>query len=100
MTPGSFVDRIVEVRRLDHVVLLVAAQTVLRPEGRGQPDVAAGGQRVERMGQVRGERGGMGEQGDALALQRGAQRGVGEQPVDAEDHGRHAAASSSAKQSE
>ena len=31
------VHRIVEVRRLDHVVLLVAAQAVLRAEGGGEP---------------------------------------------------------------
>ena len=45
-------------------------------------------QRVEAMGEVRGHRGGMGEQGDALALQRLAQGRVGEQAVDAEFHGR------------
>ena len=51
----------------DHVVLLVAAQAVLRAEGGADAEVAAGGERVERMGEVRRHRGGMGEQGDAPA---------------------------------
>jgi hypothetical protein len=55
------------VRRLDHIVLLVAAQPVLGPEGRREPEIVAGGKRVERMGQVRRHRGGMGEQGDPPA---------------------------------
>ena len=52
---------------LDHIVLLVAAQAVLRAEGGGDVD-AGGGERVEAVGEVAGHRGGMGEQGDALAL--------------------------------
>ena len=63
------VHRIVEVRRLDHVVLLVAAQAMLRTEGGGDLDVAARGQRVERMRQVFRHRSGMRQQGDAPALQ-------------------------------
>ena len=82
------VHRIVEVRRLDHVVLLVAAQAVLRAEGGGELDVAARGQRIERMGQVCGDRGRMRQQRDALALERRAQGGFGEQAIDAEFHGR------------
>ncbi len=46
----------------------------------------AGGQRVERMGQVCGDRGGMGEQGHALAAERRAQGAVGDKPIDAESH--------------
>jgi hypothetical protein len=46
---GNAVHRIVEVRRLDHVVLLVAAQAVLRAEGRGEPQVAERRERVERV---------------------------------------------------
>ena len=76
--------RVAEVRRFDHVVLLVAAQAVLRAEGGGQFEVGQGGQRVERVGEVGGDRGGMGEQGDAAAGERRAQGGVGEQAVDAE----------------
>jgi hypothetical protein len=94
------VQRVVEVGRLDHVVLLVAAQAVLRAEGGGELHVAAGRQGVERMGQVLGDRGRVREQGDAPALERLAQGGFGEQPVDAESHGRTANGSSSAKQSE
>ena len=89
--------RIVEVGRLDHVVLLVAAQAVLRAERGGELDVAAGGQRIERMGQVARDRGGMGEQRHAPALQRRAQGRVGEQPVDAEFHGASAVGSSQRK---
>ena len=57
-----------------------------------------GDQRVERMGQVRGHRGRMREQRDALALQRRAQLRVGEQAIDAEFHARSGAGRSSAKQ--
>ncbi len=85
---------------LDHVVLLVAAQTVLRTEGGGELDVTACGQRVEGMVQVLGNRRGVGKQGDAPAFERRAQGGFGEKPVDAEFHGRYGAGSSSAKQSE
>ena len=78
--------RIVEVRRLDHVVLLVAAQAVLRPEGRGQLQVAARGEGVERMREACGHRRRMGEQRDAATRQRPAQFRLGKQPVDAELH--------------
>ena len=44
--------RIVEVRRLDHVVLLVAAQTMLRTEGSADLDVAACDQRIQAMRQI------------------------------------------------
>ena len=76
--------RIEEVGRLDHVVLLVAAQAVLRAEGGGELDVGQGRQRVERVRQVARHRRRMGEQGDAAAVERRAQGGVGEQAVDAE----------------
>ena len=89
--------RVVEVGRLDHVVLLVAAQPVLRTEGGGNRDVTARGQRVQRVPQVVRDRGGVGEQRGAPALERRPKRGVGEEPVDAEVHGAHAAGSSSAK---
>ena len=61
------VDRIGEIGRFDHIVLLVAAQAVLRPEGGGDVH-ARRDQRVEGVRQVRGHRSGMREQGDALAL--------------------------------
>ena len=44
--------RIVVVRRLDHVVLLVAAQAVLRTESCADLDVAARDKRIERMRQI------------------------------------------------
>jgi hypothetical protein len=82
------VDRIVIIGRFDHIVLLVAAQPVLGPEGGADPEVAAGGERVERMGEVLGHRGRMGEQGDTAAGQWRAQRGVGEEAVEAGLHPR------------
>jgi hypothetical protein len=90
--------RVGEVCRLDHVVLLVAAQTMLRPERGGEVD--AGGQRIERMRQILGHRSGMRQQCHAPALERRAQLVFGEKPVDTAFHGRTTAGSSSAKQSE
>ena len=61
--------RIAEIRRLDHVVLLVAAQPVLRAESRGDVESANAAQRIERMLELRGHRGRMREQRDAPALE-------------------------------
>ena len=53
---------------------------MLRPEHRG--DIHPhGDKRVETVGQVGGDRGGMREQRDALARQRRAQREIGEQAI-------------------
>jgi hypothetical protein len=41
------VHRIPEVQRLDHVVLLVAAESVLRTKGGNQLNVVKGRERVE-----------------------------------------------------
>ena len=81
-------NRIAEVRRFDHVVLLVAAQAVLRTEGGGELHVAARAQRIERVGQVARDGGRMREQRDAPALERRAQFWFGDEPVDAEFHDR------------
>ena len=78
--------RIVEILQLDHVVLLVAAQSMLRTEGGRELDVAARGQRIERVRQVGGDRSGMREQSDAPAVKRRPQRGFGDKAVDAEFH--------------
>src|SRR6266566_688054 len=56
---GDAVYWIVEVRRLDHVVLLVTTQAMLRAERRGDLYVAACGQRIERVRKVCRDRGGM-----------------------------------------
>ena len=48
----DFVDRIDEIRALDHIVLLVAAQAVLRTEGGGEADAAYGSQRIEAVGEI------------------------------------------------
>ena len=74
--------------RLDHVVLLVAAQAVLRAEGGGEAQIAERGERVERMRQVGGHRRRMGEQGDAAAA-RAARAGRARR---AGDRGRSASA--------
>ena len=66
---GNAVHRIAKVRRLDHVVLLVAAQPVLRTESRGDVEAANAAQRVERMLEVCRHRGGMREQRDTPALE-------------------------------
>ncbi len=89
--------RIVEVRRLDHVVLLVAAQAMLRTEGGGDLDVAAGGERIERMRQIGRDGSRMREQRHAPALERRAQGGLGDQSIDAELHDGTAGENSSAK---
>src|SRR5262249_62188942 len=93
------VYRIAEVGRFDHIVLLVAAQTMLRAESSGELDVATRGQRIERMLQVLRDRSGMREQCDAPALQRHAQSGFGEKSIDGKFHSDCAAGSSYAKQS-
>ena len=64
---GNAVHWVDEVGRLHHVVLLVAAQPVLGPEGRGQPDVAERRQGIEGMHEVARHGGGMGEQRHAPA---------------------------------
>src|SRR3546814_17864302 len=61
---------------------------MLRPEHRADID-PGGGERVEAVGQLGGDRGGMREQRDALAFERFAKRRVGEQAVDTEKR-RHA----------
>ena len=91
------VHRIKKIRRLDHVVLFVTAQTVLRTEC--GIDAAACGERIERMRQVRGDRRRMRQQGNALARERCPQRGIGDEAVDAELHGPYARQISHAKQS-
>ncbi len=94
------VHRIVVVRRLHHVVLLVAAQAVLGAEGGGQVHPGQGGQGVQRMGQVRGDRGRMGQQRHAPSFQRRPQGGVGDEAIDAELHASSGARTSQTKPSQ
>ena len=75
-----------EIRRLDHVVLLVAAQPVLRTERGAQIEIGQGGQRVERVREIVRHGGGMREQRDALAAQAFAQRARSEQAIQTELH--------------
>ena len=91
------VARVGLVRGLDHVVLLVALDPVLRAERGGDID-AGGDQRVEAMRKVERDRSRMRDQRDALTFEGPAQLGLGEQAVDAEFHAPRGAASSAAKQ--
>jgi len=77
--------RIGEVRRLHHVVLQVPAHAVLWAEHR-RDGHAGRDQRVEAVGQIRGDRGGMRKQGHALVRQRGAKIRFGEKTIDSEKH--------------
>ena len=70
---------------------------MLRAEGGGEIDPGRD-QRVERMGEVCGDRGGMRDQRDAPAFQRLAQGGVCQQAVNAEFHVRSGGGSVTAKQ--
>ncbi len=92
-------DRIIEVRRLLHVVLLVAAQAVLRPERRRQLQAGRRRQRVERMGEIARDGGRMCQKAEALSGQRAAKFGLREEPVQTEFHTGDAAGISTAKQS-
>jgi hypothetical protein len=79
--------RIAEIRRLDHVVLLVAAQAVLRTERRGDVQAANRTQCVQRVLEVRGHRSRVRQQGHAPSFELAQQLAVRQQPVDAElDH--------------
>ena len=66
---GNPMDRIAKVLRLDHVVLLVTAQPVLRTERGGDVEPADRAQRIERMLEIGGHRRGMREQRDASAFE-------------------------------
>src|SRR5262249_29527283 len=90
---GNRVRRIGEVARLDHVVLLVAAQPVLRPERRRERQ-SAREERVHRMREAFRDRGRVREEREAPALEALLQRTLLEQALDAEFQ-----ASSSAKPS-
>ena len=86
------------IRGLDHIVLLVALDPVLRAERGG--DVHAGrNQGIEAVRQVTRQAGGVRDQGNALALELGQKCRVGKQPIDTGNS--HAAAypSRAAKQS-
>ena len=63
------VHRVAKVRRLGHVVLLVAAQAVLRTEGRGDVEAADDAQRIQRMLELGGHRGRMRQQRHAPAFE-------------------------------
>ena len=75
--------RILGVRRLDHVVLEVGAEAVLRAEDRGERAVRRGGEPIDDVPELVVDRGGIGEHADAQAVE--ARRG--EQAFGAELHG-------------
>src|SRR5450830_855594 len=91
--------RIVEVRRLDHVVLLVATQAMLRTERSADLHVAACGERIQRVRQVFRYGSGMREQRHASAPEWHTQSGFGDESIDAKLHGCTTGENSSAKQS-
>ena len=74
------------VLRFDHIVLLVAAKPVLRPERGAQRYIADRRQRIERMDQVACYGRGVRQQRHAPPRQRLAQFGLFEQSVDSKPH--------------
>ena len=76
--------RIAKIRRLSHVVLLVAAQAVLRAKRGRDIQPANRAQRVERMFEFGGHRRGVREQRHAPAFELALQIDVGEQAIDTE----------------
>ena len=78
--------RVGEVRRFDHVVLLVPAQPVLRAERSNQVEVLERRERVQRVHQIARHRRRMREQRHAAARQRFSQRALLQQTVNSELH--------------
>src|SRR5689334_9284710 len=70
-------DRIEEIRGLDHVVLHVAANSMLWTESGCQLDIAGRSERIERVCECVREGSRMREQRGAPALERSAQLGLG-----------------------
>src|SRR5690606_20644755 len=91
------VARIDLVRGLDHVVLLVTFDAMLRPERGGDVDPHCN-ERVERVGEVLRYRGRMRHERHALAFEGLPELRLCKQPVDPELHGLAGAASWAAKQ--
>ena len=63
------IDRIGEIGRFHHIILLVALQPMLWSEGSGDVDISTSNQRVERMFKSRGHRSRMGNQCNPLSSQ-------------------------------
>ena len=79
-------DGVGEIRRLDHVVLLVAAQAVLRAEGRADRQPRKRRERVQAVCEIARHRCGVREQRETLADERRAYTRLVEEPVNAEPH--------------
>ena len=94
---GNAVLRVDLVAGLDHVVLLVPLQPVLRPESRSDVHFA-GNQGVERVHEPRSDRCRMGHQRDTAPVEALAQIFFGDEPIDAEFHDALGAASRAVKQ--
>ena len=77
---------IVKIRRLHHVVLLVAAQTMLGTEGGREPHVGQPCKGVQGMGEILCHRSRMRQQSQTTALQGLAQCGLLQQAVDSKLH--------------
>ena len=95
----DFVDRIQKIFGFDHIVLLVAAQAMLRSKGGGQVDIIKRRQGIEAVHQFACHRSGMGKQCNPLASQRPAQIRIFDQTVYSKFHERFAASIVSPKQS-
>src|SRR6202034_3817922 len=93
---GDAVHRIVVIRRLDHVVLLVTAEPMLRTERSAHTHVPERGQCVQGVEEIACQGGGMGQQSHASAREGFAQFRLIEKAVDSKLH----SGSSSTKPSE
>ena len=87
----NIVDRIHEILGLDHIVLLVAPQTVLRAKGRGQVDLLKRRQGIEAVHKIACHRRGVRQQCHAFSRQWPTQFRLFDQPVYSEFHDRFAA---------
>jgi len=79
--------RIVEVRRLHHVVLLVPTQTMLGTKGGGEPNIRQPRKGVQGMGEIICNGGRMGQQGHTTPFKGLTQCRLLQQAVDAKLHG-------------
>ncbi len=91
---GNAEAQVAELAGLDHIVLLVATQAVLRAESGGEAHAFELCHGIERVLQRRGDGSGMREQRHAPAREARGKRAIRAQAVDAELHARHSASAS------
>ena len=95
----DIVNRVQKIFGFDHIVLLVAAQAMLRSKRGGQVDIIKCRQGIQAVHQFVRHRSGMGKQSNPLARQRPTQVGIFDQTVYSKFHERFAASIVSPKQS-